>query len=284
METVNTAHPVKDFFNDAGFIKKLSTGSFSNSRIAANTLGTIALGSIQSENADRQLGTSSDRITSVTGSTNRGAINYGNAQAMSLPQSPSAPPSLLEVLLSKDCGLTYTSLYKKWGASLVTAKTETTDPFVPKSDEWRRDSINLTSYINAGNIMLAFKNTTEFENNIYLDDINIRTITINPNLKAAGYLITPNPANNFIAVQFYPNPTNLKGIEIYNTLGQMLDIHAKACFLWSKIATGCVLTSVVVLGLIPRPPTCSFPHFEGGNKCSSVVRVYAPKHNASKTV
>ena len=129
----------------------------------------------------------------------------------------------LEVLLSKDCGLTYTSLYKKWGANLVTTSPETADPFVPKSNEWRRDSINLTPYINQGNIMLAFKNTTEFENNIYLDDINIRTITINPNLKKAGYLITPNPANNYINVQFYPNPTNLKGIELYNMLGQKID-------------------------------------------------------------
>jgi hypothetical protein len=66
-----------DLFNDAGFIKKLTTNSFSNSRIAANTLGTISLGAIQSENADRQLGTSSDKVTLVTGSTNRGLINFG---------------------------------------------------------------------------------------------------------------------------------------------------------------------------------------------------------------
>ena len=129
----------------------------------------------------------------------------------------------LEVVLSKDCGLTYTSLYKKWGASLVTTTPETTQAFIPKSNEWRRDSINLTPYINEGNIMLAFKNTTEFENNIYLDDINIRTITINPNLKKAGYLITPNPASDHINIQFYPNPTNLKGIELFNMLGQKID-------------------------------------------------------------
>jgi hypothetical protein len=129
----------------------------------------------------------------------------------------------LEVLVSQDCGLTYNSLYKKWGASLVTASQETTDEFIPKANEWRRDSLNLTPYINQGQIMLAFRNTTEFENNIYLDDINIRTVTINPNLKAKGYLITPNPAKNRISVQFYPNPTDLKGLEIYNTLGQKLD-------------------------------------------------------------
>ena len=70
--------------------------------------------------------------------------------------------------------------------------------------------------------MLAFRNTTEYGNNIYLDDINIKTQVINPNLKAAGFLVTPNPASNNITVQFYPNPVKLQGIELYNMLGQKM--------------------------------------------------------------
>ncbi|MEP7144041.1 MAG: M43 family zinc metalloprotease [Ferruginibacter sp.] len=128
----------------------------------------------------------------------------------------------LEVLISKDCGTTYTSLYQKWGAKLVTSATERTRSFEPASTEWRKDSVNLTPYINGGTIMLAFRNTTEFENNIYLDDINIKTQIINPNLKATGFLVTPNPASGNITVQFYPNPVNLKGIQLYNMLGQKL--------------------------------------------------------------
>ena len=128
----------------------------------------------------------------------------------------------LEVLLSQDCGISYTSLYKKWGAGLVTTTAENTKYFVPAASEWRQDSINLTSYINKGKIMLAFKNTTGNENNIYLDDINLRTQTINPNLKATGFLVTPNPAKNKITVQFYPNPVKLVSIQLYNLMGQKL--------------------------------------------------------------
>lgn len=128
----------------------------------------------------------------------------------------------LEVLISKDCGLSYISLYKKWGKTLVTTAAENTSSFVPNSNEWRKDSINLTSYINAGKIMLAFRNINGFENNIYLDDINLRTISINPNLKAAGFLVTPNPVKNSVAVQFYPNPSNLKSIQLYNLFGQKI--------------------------------------------------------------
>ena len=128
----------------------------------------------------------------------------------------------LEVLLSKDCGVTYNSLYKKWGANLVTTAAADTGFFVPNASEWRRDSIDLTPYINSGDFLLAFRNTTEYENNIYLDDVNLRTLTINPNLKAAGFLVTPNPAHSSVSVQFYPNPANLRGIGLYNLLGQKL--------------------------------------------------------------
>jgi hypothetical protein len=126
----------------------------------------------------------------------------------------------LQVLISQDCGATYTSVYKKWGATLVTTTAENTDAFVPTSNEWRKDSINLTSYSNAGKILIAFKNTNGFENNIYLDDINFRTLTINPNLKAAGFLVTPNPTKDNLLVQFYPNPAKLRSVQLYNFMGQ----------------------------------------------------------------
>jgi len=128
----------------------------------------------------------------------------------------------LEVLISADCGLTYASIYKNWGSSFVTRTMPATDAFVPTSSEWRRDSISLSNYIGKNNLVIAFRNTTGHENNIYLDDINLRTVTINPNLKSQGFLVTPNPTNGVIAVQFYPQQTNLRSIQIFNIAGQKL--------------------------------------------------------------
>ena len=126
----------------------------------------------------------------------------------------------LEVVVSTDCGKTYTSVYKKWGPNLVTRTAATTDLFIPSAGEWRKDSINLSSFISNGLILVAFLNTSGFENNIYLDDINLRRVTINPNLKAKGVLVTPNPNNGNIAVQFYPQPVGLKAIQIYSVDGR----------------------------------------------------------------
>lgn len=128
----------------------------------------------------------------------------------------------LQVMVSTDCGATYTSLYNKWGSSLSTRSTLSPSSFIPEASEWRKDSVDLSSYINAGPILLAFVNTTANENNIYLDDITIKSTSINPNVVSQGFLVTPNPATHIITVQFYPYPSNLKSIVLYNTSGQKI--------------------------------------------------------------
>lgn len=128
----------------------------------------------------------------------------------------------LEVLVSTDCGTTYASVYKKWGSSLVTRSAATTTAFVPAASEWRKDSVDLSSYIGTPNLLVTFRNTSGNENNIYLDDVNFRTITVNPFLKEKGFLATPNPTTGAFTVQFYPQPVNLQAIQVYSITGQKL--------------------------------------------------------------
>ncbi|MEJ7769915.1 MAG: choice-of-anchor J domain-containing protein, partial [Chitinophagaceae bacterium] len=128
----------------------------------------------------------------------------------------------LEVLVSTDCGASYLSLYKKWGSSLVTRQAATQAAFIPATSEWRKDSINLAAYIGMGNLLFAFRNTNGNENNIYLDDINLRTVTVNPNLKTKGFLVSPNPTSGSFTVQFFPQPSNLLALQVYTISGQKI--------------------------------------------------------------
>jgi hypothetical protein len=125
----------------------------------------------------------------------------------------------LQVLISTDCGQTYTSLYKKWGKTLVTAPSTQGD-FIPYSTQWRKESVNLGNYIGKNDLIIAFRNTTGYENNLYLDDINLRKVIVNPNVKAQGFVLTPNPTNGIFILQFYPQPSNFKGIQVFNSIGQ----------------------------------------------------------------
>jgi len=128
----------------------------------------------------------------------------------------------LQVLVSTDCGQSYTTVYKKYGSQLVTRQGSTTNAFAPTLSEWRKDSINLVNFIGRGNLLISIRNTTGYENNIYLDDINVRTVVINPNLKRLGFLVTPNPTSGAVLVQFYPQPANLRAVQVFNVAGQKL--------------------------------------------------------------
>ncbi|OQP54445.1 hypothetical protein A4R26_27605 [Niastella populi] len=159
----------------------------------------------------------------------------------------------LQVLASKDCGATFTSIYKKWGSELITRSEATSTAFTPAASEWRKDSVNLTSYIGAGEILLAFANTSKQENNIYLDDINVYSLTIDPVVKAKGFVISPNPTRGRINIQFYPNAALVKGINIFTGTGQRvssLKVNAPGSHIYSfdmsRYASGVYIVQVVL--------------------------------------
>lgn len=126
----------------------------------------------------------------------------------------------LQVLASTNCGITWTSLYKKWGGPLSTRSGITNSEFVPSASEWRKDSVNLTTYIGKGPVMIAFANSTGNENNVYIDDINLYKKGTHNGLNEQGWLIAPNPSNGPLTVQFSAPPVNLKAIALYNSTGQ----------------------------------------------------------------
>jgi PKD repeat protein len=79
----------------------------------------------------------------------------------------------LEVLVSTNCGLTYTSLYLKGGTTLATAPDKTSSIFVPTSTQWRTDTVYLNAYSGMGNVMVSFKNRGRYGQALYIDNINI---------------------------------------------------------------------------------------------------------------
>ncbi|PWJ59084.1 putative secreted protein (Por secretion system target) [Dyadobacter jejuensis] len=125
----------------------------------------------------------------------------------------------LSVLVSTDCGQTYVPLYQEWGGELAT-RAATRSSFVPAITEWKRVELNLAQFIGQGEVMVAFGNTNGHGNNIYLDDILIRTVVVNPNLKEAGFLVSPNPTSDQVKVEFYPHPDGLQSVTLYTVSGK----------------------------------------------------------------
>jgi Pregnancy-associated plasma protein-A/Secretion system C-terminal sorting domain len=147
------------------------------------------------------------------------------AATYNLPNLPGNPFDTLQVLITDDCGATFKSLYKKWGTDLVTTgNVDVSTAFVPTAAQWRKDSIYLGDFSSAtaDNIQVVFRNTSNFENNIYIDDINIFTKEVNANLRLKGIMATPNPFSNTVVLQHYPTPVNIEFIHVYDASGRLV--------------------------------------------------------------
>ena len=120
--------------------------------------------------------------------------------AYRLYTDPSLSPNYsdtLEVLISTDCGVTYTSIYKKFGTALTTTTpTWANSAFTPTAAQWRFEAVSLNSFATTQNALIKFRNISNYENFLFLDDINI----------SASTGIEEATANNGITI--YPNPNN----------------------------------------------------------------------------
>ena len=145
-----------------------------------------------------------------------------------LPGTTGSRLDTLTVLLSRDCGNTFTTIYKKYGEELQTVNDPNFQtsmlPFIPKANEWRKDSLNLGQWLGSTEplFQILYRFSGNIENNFYLDDINLRTQTLPQKLKNQGYLILPNPFRSTFGVWHYQVPTGLRYINVYNSVGQLV--------------------------------------------------------------
>ncbi len=149
-----------------------------------------------------------------------------SASTYSYPGSTATPLDTLEVLVTKDCGATFTSVYKKWGTDLQTLSAPNapvTAAFMPfVQSQWRNEKVNLSNYAGNGPVQLVFRNTNNNQNNIYIDNINVQTKTLPARLKTEGYLLYPNPFTTVFNIEHYLLPTTLRSVAVYSAAGQRI--------------------------------------------------------------
>lgn len=156
-------------------------------------------------------------VDSVTLSFDLSAATY------SYSGSTNVPMDTLEVLISKDCGNSFTTVYKKWGADLQTISDPNNtqvNEFFPGFNSWRKEIIDLTGMGDHGPVMIFFRTTNNWENNIFIDNVNLTTRILPQRIKQQGYLILPNPFRTSFGVWHVQTPTTLKYIQVYNSVGQ----------------------------------------------------------------
>ena len=153
------------------------------------------------------------------------------------PGSNILPVDTLEVLITQDCGATFTSVWKKTGEALQTT-TDTASNFVPGSRaHWRAERVWLTPYTGTANFQVYFVSKSNQQNNLWLDNVNISSKTLPLRLKNQGYLIYPSPFVNTLVVHHILLPTELRSIQVYNAAGQLV---------WAGIYNGNANTEIPI--------------------------------------
>ena len=87
---------------------------------------------------------------------------------------PGSTNDRLDVLLTTDCGETFTNIYSKTGTELATSQDIT--QFEPLSAaDWKSDTINITGLVrNASEYRFVFRVTNAYESNVFLDNVQLR--------------------------------------------------------------------------------------------------------------
>ena len=123
----------------------------------------------------------------------------------------------LELRISSDCGVTYTTLFSESGSALATTP-DVSDFFVPNASQWITKTVDLSSF-DGNTVSLAFVNIAGYGQPIYLDNILVKSSgtlsVINEDIEN-NLKVFPNPASDKLIIK---TRYNIDKMELYNILG-----------------------------------------------------------------
>lgn len=148
----------------------------------------------------------------------------------------------LEVLVSTDCGATFTSLYFKGPSLLATAPTNTSATFVPAANEWATDSIDLSNWQNSTDLLIAFRNHGYWGQALYVDNINLAGPNgiVNPVSPEGFAQLNPNPVVAGQSLQLSSSSTEIFTVEIFDAEGKLIlrEQHRNGDLIPANLKTG----------------------------------------------
>lgn len=129
----------------------------------------------------------------------------------------------LEVEVSTDCGTTWSALYSKAGAQLSTRAPMTAAYNTVGANEWRQETVSLSSVAGQNDVLVRFKGTSNYGNNLFVDEVLIpNTVSIKEQTAQLPLRTYPNPVNDELFIDFNQAVEGAVQIQILNTLGQLV--------------------------------------------------------------
>lgn len=165
---------------------------------------------------DDLIGPSID-MTAVTGTAPTMTFKVAHAQ------KTSSSADKLQVLVSTNCGQSWTLRKNLSGASLSTAGVVSSS-FVPSASQWVTQSVNLSGYATQPDLFYKFVFTSNAGNNIYIDDINISATPdgVDELENNINFNVYPNPSENTAFVSFDLISKENVTVKLFDLVGRKL--------------------------------------------------------------
>ena len=127
----------------------------------------------------------------------------------------------LEVQASSDCGTTWTTYYSKVGTGLATHVPVTSEYRPASAADWRHESVYLFSLSGEQSVLVRFKGTSDYGNDIYIDNVNVvASLGVNEISNVSSVDIYPNPASDMANINFTLSETSNVTISLENIIGE----------------------------------------------------------------
>ena len=172
-------------------------------------------------------GQKDDLITkaiNLTGASAPAALTFQVAYKMWSDPSKYPSADTLNVYISTNAGISWNLLYSKGYTTLVTTtpQFDSVNPFVPTVNQWRLETLPLTSYATATSAQFKFESIYDWEQNLYIDDILINGsgTGVNEVNSDADVSVFPNPSHGEFTV--YGLQFATYNLEVYNIVGELV--------------------------------------------------------------
>jgi hypothetical protein len=133
----------------------------------------------------------------------------------------------LEVMVSNNCGSSWTNVYSSSGYTLATALPMPMAylPDVNDISQWQTVTINLTGY-NSPSVLVKFVVTNDNGNNLYIDNVNLnqtQPVGLIKETKLSNQVsIFPNPTSGNATLRVFSLSSGKSKLILINTMGQIV--------------------------------------------------------------
>ena len=161
----------------------------------------------------------------------------------------------LQVMVSADCGETWTTVWEKSGAALATV-TSGSGEFNATAAQYQTTVVDLADYAGMSNVIIKFVFTSDYGNNVFVDNIEITDVPVNvESVEESALAIFPNPVNDVLNIiydkaisQIDVYDVNGKLVKTFTTVGNSInisDLSSGVYMLNMQTADGLVIKKIV---------------------------------------